>query len=226
MSVVAVSKVAFATEVDDMAEYQLIPSKTALVNVDMQNAFVEGTPLSAPDGVALLPVVNRLAAACRDAGMMVIHTLHVTRANGSNHGTMGELIEPVRAGYINEGTETAKLHPGVHVGPRDIMLYKPRYGSFTGTDLDLILRSNGIDTIIVTGICTNICCETTAREAGMKDYHVFFPSDGTETFPTGGLTVDEIKKATLATLGTAFAKITTVDETIDLIRRNSNGGAT
>jgi hypothetical protein len=58
----------------------------------------------------------------------------------------------------------------------------------------------------------------------MKDYHVFFPSDGTETFPTGGLTVDEIKKATLATL--AFAKITTVDETIDLIRRNSNGGAT
>src|ERR1700722_7164606 len=191
MSVVAVSKVAFATEVDDMAEYQLIPSKTALVNVDMQNAFVEGTPLSAPDGVALLPVVNRLAAACRDAGMMVIHTLHVTR-----------------------------------IGPRDIMLYKPRYGSFTGTDLDLILRSNGIDTIIVTGICTNICCETTAREAGMKDYHVFFPSDGTETFPTGGLTVEEIKKATLATLGTAFAKITTVDETIDLIRRNSNGVAT
>ena len=51
-----------------MAEYPLIPSKTAPVNVDMQNAFVEGTPLSAPDGVALLPVVNRLAAACRDAG--------------------------------------------------------------------------------------------------------------------------------------------------------------
>jgi nicotinamidase-related amidase len=106
------------------------------------------------------------------------------------------------------------------------MLYEPRYGSFTGTDLDQILRSNGIDTIIVTGICTNICCETTAREAGMKDYYVFFPSDGTETFPAGGLTVDEIKKATLATLGTAFAKITTVDETIDMIRRSSNGVAT
>jgi hypothetical protein len=57
----------------------------------------------------------------------------------------------------------------------------------------------------------------------MKDYHVFFPSDGTETFPTGGLTVDEIKKVTLATLGTAFAKITTVDETIDLIRRKRSG---
>jgi nicotinamidase-related amidase len=134
---------------------------------------------------------------------------------------MGELIEPVRAGYINEGTETAKLHPGVEVGADDIMLYKPRYGSFTGTDLDQILRSNGIDTIIISGICTNICCETTAREAGMRDYHVFFTSDGTETFPAGGLSVEEIKKATLTTLGVAFAKIVSVDETVALIRRNS-----
>lgn len=201
-----------------MADYQLVPQRTALVNVDMQNAFVEGSPLSAPDGPALVPVVNRLAAACREAGMMVIHTLHVTRRDGSNQGTMGELIEPVRAGYIAEGSETAKLHPGIEVGPHDIMLYKPRYGSFTGTDLDLILRSNGIDSIIVSGICTNICCETTAREAGMRDYHVFFPSDGTETFPAGGLSVAEIKKATLATLGVAFAKILTVDEIIARIR--------
>jgi nicotinamidase-related amidase len=201
-----------------MADFKLDPSRTALVNVDMQNAFVEGTPLSAPNGPALVPVVNRLAKACRDAGMMVIHTLHVTRRDGSNHGTMGELIEPVRVGYINEGTETAKLHPGVEVGPRDILLYKPRYGSFTGTDLDQVLRSNGVDSIIVTGICTNICCETTAREAGMKDYHVFFPSDGTETFPAGGLSVEEIKKATLTTLGVAFAKILTVDELIDKIK--------
>lgn len=203
-----------------MAGFDLIPSRTALVNVDMQNAFVEGTPLAAPNGPALIPIVNKLAKACRDAGMMVIHTLHVTRPDGSNHGTMGELIEPVRAGYINEGTETAKLHPGVAVGKGDILLYKPRYGSFTGTDLDQILRSHGVDSIIVTGICTNICCETTAREAGMKDYHVFFPSDGTETFPAGGLTVEDIKKATLATLGTAFARILTVDAIIDLIKKN------
>ncbi len=205
-----------------MADYQLIPSKTALVNVDMQNAFVEGTPLSAPGGVALLEPVNRLAAACRAAGIKVIHTLHVTRADGTNLGTMGELIEPVRAGYIKEGSETAKLHPGVRVEKSDILLYKPRYGSFTGTDLDLVLRGNGIDTIIVTGICTNICCETTAREAAMRDYHVFFTSDGTETFPLGDLTVEQIKKATITTLGLAFAKIVSVNGLIDLIRRNSN----
>lgn len=204
-----------------MATYDLIPSKTALVNIDMQNAFVEGTPLSAPGGVALLEPVNRVAAACRAAGIKVIHTLHVTRPDGSNMGTMGELIEPVRAGYISEGSETAKLHPGVRVEPGDILLYKPRYGSFTGTDLDLILRSNGIDTIIITGICTNICCETTAREAAMRDYHVFFTSDGTETFPLGDLSVEQIKRATLTTLGLAFAKIVSVAELIAMIRHRA-----
>jgi ureidoacrylate peracid hydrolase len=203
---------------ENMANWTLDPKRTALVNVDMQNAFVEGTPLSAPGGVALLAPVNRIADACRAAGIRVIHTLHVTRADGSNMGTMGELVEPVRAGYIREGSETAKLHRGVKVEKGDILLYKPRYGAFTGTDLDQILRSNGIDTIIVSGICTNICCETTAREAGMRDYHVFFLSDGTETFPVGNLSVEEIKRATLTTLGLAFAKVVSVDEMIGLIR--------
>jgi ureidoacrylate peracid hydrolase len=204
-----------------MPDWNLEPKRTALINVDMQNAFVEGTPLSAPGGVALLRPVNRVADACRAAGIKVIHTLHVTRADGTNLGTMGELIEPVRAGYIREGSETAKLHPGVKVEKGDILLYKPRYGSFTGTDLDLVLRSNGIDTVIISGICTNICCETTAREAGMRDYRVFFLSDGTETFPAGGMTVEEIKRATLTTIGLAFARVLSVDECIALIKKGS-----
>ena len=148
------------------AQYEVSPARMALVNIDMQVAFVEGTPLSAPGGVALLPTVNRLAEACRACGIMVIHTRHVTRPDGSNLGTMGELIESVRAGYIMEGSETAELHAGLEVKPSDIVLNKPRYGAFTGTDLDNLLRANGIDTIIVSGICTNICCETSAREAG------------------------------------------------------------
>ena len=196
------------------AQYEVNPARMALVNIDMQVAFVEGTPLSAPGGVAMLPTVNRLAEACRAAGIMVIHTRHVTRPDGSNLGTMGELIESVRAGYIMEGSETAKLHPGLEVKPSDIVLNKPRYGSFTGTDLDNLLRANGIDTIIVSGICTNICCETTAREAGQRDYHVFFMEDGTETFPAGGLSVEEIKKAVHTTIGLAFANVIPVDDMI------------
>lgn len=208
-----------------MTEYSVNPARMALVNVDMQIAFVEGTPLSAPDGVALLPVVNRLAEACRQAGMMVIHTRHVTRPDGSNLGTMGELIDAVRDGYIMDGSETAKLHPGLDVKADDIVLEKPRYGAFSGTDLDNVLRAAGIDTIIVSGICTNICCETTAREAGMRDYHVFFMEDGTETFPAGGLTVEEIKKAVHTTIGLAFANVIPVDEMIGRIERAGGAAA-
>lgn len=208
-----------------MTEYAVDPARMALVNVDMQVAFVEGTPLSAPGGVALLSVVNRLAAACRQAGMMVIHTRHVTRPDGSNLGTMGELINAVREGYIMDGSETAKLHPGLEVKAGDIVLEKPRYGAFSGTDLDNVLRANGIDTIVVSGICTNICCETTTREAGMRDYHVFFMEDGTETFPAGGLTVEEIKRAVHTTLGLAFANVIPVYDMISRIE-GASGKAT
>ena len=204
-----------------MTQYVVDPARMALVNVDMQIAFVEGTPLSAPDGVALLPVVNRLADACREAGMMVIHTRHVTRPDGSNLGTMGELIDAVREGYIMDGSETAKLHPGLDVKDGDILLEKPRYGAFSGTDLDNLLRANGVDTIIVCGICTNICCETTTREAGMRDYHVFFMEDGTETFPAGGLTIEDIKKAVHTTIRLAFANVISVDEMIARINSAS-----
>lgn len=201
-----------------MAAYEVNPARMALVNVDMQVAFVEGTPLSAPAGVELLDTVNKLSAACRDAGIMVIHTKHTTRADGSNLGTMGVLCDPVREGYIQEGTKTVELHAGLDVVPGDIVLEKPRYGAFSGTDLDMILRSHGIDTIIVSGICTNICCETTAREAGMRDYFVFFMEDGTETFPTGGLTVEEIKRATNATIACVFGRVIKVDDMIARIQ--------
>jgi nicotinamidase-related amidase len=77
-----------------MVDFAVNPRKLALVNVDLQNAFVEGTPVSAPDGPAIVARVNKLAAACRRAGVLVIHTAHVTRPDGSNVGVMGEIIPP------------------------------------------------------------------------------------------------------------------------------------
>ena len=114
----------------------------------------------------------------------MIHTVHVVRPDGSNTGVMGEIIPAVAAGVLNKGNRQAELHPGIIVGPNDIILEKPRYGAFTSTDLELILRNRGIDPVIITGICTNVCCETTARQANMRDFHVFFLSDATGTFNT------------------------------------------
>jgi nicotinamidase-related amidase len=197
-----------------MVSFAVQPARMALVNIDMQNCFVENSPLAAPGGRALLERVNRLTKACRDTGVQVIHTAHVVRPDGSNVGVMGELIKPVGDGYLNNDRVSSRLHPALEIEPGDILLDKPRYGSFHSTDLELILRSKGIDTIIISGICTNICCETTAREAGMRDFHVFFLSDGTATFPIGDVSAEDIQRVSCATLGLAFAQVVTTDEMI------------
>lgn len=193
------------------------PQRMALINVDMQNCFVHGSPIAAPDGLALLERINQLAAVCRGAGIPVIHTSHVLRPDGSNMGVLAELA-PVKAGIINKGSVSAALHPDLVVDSIDILLDKPRFGAFYGTDLEMILRTRGIDTVIIAGIATNVCCETTAREAMVRDFRVFFLSDGTTTFGMGDVSGAELQKATLATLGMVFAHILTLDEMIAQIQ--------
>jgi ureidoacrylate peracid hydrolase len=183
----------------------------------MQNCFVEDSPISATDGLTVLKRINRLAAVCREAGILVIHTSCVLRPDGSNMGVLGETSPPAKAGILNKGTESAALHPMLVVGDRDILLDKPRFGAFHGTDLEMILRARRIDTVIITGIATNVCCETTAREAMVRDFHVFFLSDGTATAAMGNASAAELQKATLATLGFLFGQVLTVDEMIQKI---------
>jgi nicotinamidase-related amidase len=201
-----------------MADFAVVPQRTALVNVDMQNCFVHGSPLSAPGGLNVLDRINRVAAACRAAGILVIHASHVLRPDGSNTGVLGEIAPIVRQGIIMRGSESAALHQGLVVDPRDILLEKPRFGAFYSTDLELILRSRGIDSIIITGISTNVCCETTAREATVRDFRVFFLSDGTANSDIGEVSAAELMRATCATLGRMFAQVLTVEEMIHKIQ--------
>ena len=200
-----------------MVDFEAVHERTALINVDMQNCFVNGYPTSAPDGLEVQDRINRLAAVCREAGILVIHTSMVLRPDGSNRGVLSEMAPPVREGMLDKGAESAALHKGLVVDPQDLLLDKPRFGAFHGTDLELILRTGGIDTIIISGIATNICCETTAREAMVRDFHVFFLSDGTATFGMGDASAAELQKSTLATLGFLFAQTLTVDEMIKKI---------
>jgi len=204
-----------------MAEFKVQPRTLALLNVDLQNLFVERSPIAAPDGVAVVERVNRLSAVCRELGVPVVHTLHVTRPDGSNVGVLGEIIPPVKDGLIARGSFPAALHAKLVVDPRDILLEKPRYGAFHGTDLELILRSRGIDSIIVTGIASNVCVDTTVREACVRDFRVFVLSDGTATSDMGGVPHAELQRATCAVLGFAFAHVLTVDEMIEKLRAAS-----
>jgi nicotinamidase-related amidase len=197
-----------------MVDFPAVRARLALINVDLQNIFVEGFPISAPDGLAVVARVNRLSAACRKAGVLVIHTAHVTRPDGSNVGVLGDIIPPARDGLIAQGSFPAALHSKLEVEAGDIVLEKPRFGAFHGTDLELVLRGRDIDSVIVTGIATNVCAESTAREANARDFRVFFMSDGTATRDMGGVSSSELQRATCAVLAEAFAQVLSVDEMI------------
>ena len=198
------------------APFPVVPSRMALINVDMQNCFVEGYPVSAPEGPLVLRRINQLAGACRAAGVLVIHTAHVLRVGGSNAGVMREYIPAIRAGLIDRGSHASALHPDLDVNPQDIVLEKPRFGAFAGTDLELILRARSIDSVVISGIATNICCETTAREACMRDFRLFFLSDATATFDLAGVSHKAIQKTVCATL-TLFGRVLTTNTLLDEI---------
>jgi nicotinamidase-related amidase len=197
-----------------MADLALDPTRTALINVDVQRCFVAGTPLSAPGGRQLVDTINRLSRACRDSGVLVVHTRMRVRADGSNVGLMRELVPPLIVRLYTEGSPTMELHDALEVAPDDVVVDKPRYGAFTGTDLELLLRARGVDTVVISGIATNICCETTAREAGQRDFRVLFLSDGTATSPMNGVTAADLQRATCASLGMVFAQIATVEDVV------------
>lgn len=201
-----------------MVDFDVVPERTALLNIDLQNLFVEGYQASAPSGLVTLGRINQLAAVCREAGVLVIHVSHVLRPDGSNMGVLGVLHPEVRAGILRKGGPPTALHHALAIDTRDLLLEKPRYGAFHGTDLELILRSRGIDTVIIAGIATNICCDTTAREATVRDFRVLFLRDGTATSGSSDCSPEEMQAVTLATLNGAFGQVLSIDETIGKIR--------
>jgi ureidoacrylate peracid hydrolase len=81
-----------------------------------------------------------------------------------------------------------------------------------------VLRSAAVDTVLISGIATNICCDTTAREASQRDYRVVFLSDGTATKEMNGVPAAELQRATLASLAMVFVRVATVEEVVTALR--------
>jgi nicotinamidase-related amidase len=198
-----------------VVDFDLIPSRTALLNVDVQNCFVA----AALDGPVLVERINRFAETCRRAGIVVIHTRHVLRPDGSDMGLLGEFVPPIKEGMLNEDAQSSSLHRDLVVEPRDTILTKPRFGAFFGTDLDELLRAHQIEAVIVSGISTDVCCDTTAREAHARDMKVFFLSDGTAT---AGPNPVEVQRNTLRLVGALFGHVLTIEQMTERVLRSSD----
>lgn len=91
-----------------MIDYAVVPERTALVNIDMQNCFVEG----ADDGVVALDRINWLAGLCRDAGILVVHTRHVQRPDGSDMGVLGDIVPKDSGRLAQQGCQDCRPTSG------------------------------------------------------------------------------------------------------------------
>lgn len=183
-------------------EMQLNQEKSALLVIDMQNFFLDpNSPTFTCGGLAILPNLVKTIAAFREAGRPVIYTKHVHHADGLDAGIMGWWWE----GMCIEGSPESEVHKDIAPRPNEKVILKHRYSAFYNTDLETILRVQKIEDLVISGIMTNMCCESTARDAYYRDYRLFFLADGT------GSINEEMHLASLLNLAFGFAWVTTVD---------------
>ncbi len=204
------------------------PARTALLLIDLTNDFVspegKAARVGGRDVTPALRAVERaavLAGAARDAGVAVVHCLHTTLPGGAADSPVWHDARS-RAAYSAvdvclDGTwgqqpvEPLAPHRGDHI------VKKYRYGAFTGTHLELLLRSLRRDTVVCAGVSTNVCVDTTVREAFSREFYVHIAEDACASWD---MTLHD------AALRTAEQRFATVGTTGDLSRVWAAAGTT
>ena len=200
--------------------YDLSHGRTALLVIDVQREYFD------PDGPAfvehaadIVANVNLLIDAFRAHRLPIVFMKHEHRADGSDAGRMGDFSAPDEEDSFVAGTPRVELIPELRVRPDDIVVVKRRYSSFLGTDLEAILHTAASRAVVVCGLMTSFCCETTARDAHGRDYEVLFVADaneGPDLENAEGAPVphDVVLAGTTTALGAGFAEIVTSAEVV------------
>jgi ureidoacrylate peracid hydrolase len=198
---------------------RLETASTALVTVDMQSTFcAPGGPAEVPGARGIVPNINRLSAGLRRLGCPVIWVLHAnTQSSGRSDGPL--FVEHVVAAEVRERT-LESLEPGrqqvwpeLDTAAEDIIIAKNRYSALVpgSSTLERVLRALGVDTLLIAGTKTNVCCESTARDAMMLDFKVVLVSDCCAALS------DDEHRATLETHIQQFGDVATAEEVLRLL---------
>jgi ureidoacrylate peracid hydrolase len=208
------------------------PKHAALLLVDLQNDFCaeggmmhrEKRDLSLVQ--AMVPRLARLVDEARAAGTRCIWIRNVYNTSPNTYLSEVWLEQASRrrqGSYTEHPVCEADAWNGdfyqVRPATGEAIVTKHRFGAFEGTDLDLILRSQQIRTVIMTGVATNVCVETTARQAFLKDYYVVFASDCTATYD------QRDQDATLRTIDNFFGQVASAEEIVTCWRGSADVAA-
>jgi ureidoacrylate peracid hydrolase len=194
-------------------------ARSALLVVDMQNHFVApGFHAEVPAARDIVSTINRIARAMRETGGTVIWiqtTASGAREQWANHHRFDMTPEraEARLASLAEDAEGFRLYQALEPAASDVFVKKVKYSAFIqgSSDLDSQLKRRGIESLLIAGTTTNVCCESTARDAMMLDYRVIVLSDA-----TAASTIEE-HVAALNNLALFFADVMTVDEALQRV---------
>jgi ureidoacrylate peracid hydrolase len=194
------------------------PRKTALVVVDLQNAFMMPGVAHALCEMApsIVPNVNRLAEALRQAGGTVawVRTTATPEcltewSQYYEHLTREQQLKRIEA--LADGSKGHEFWPELDIKPQDLIVTKLRYSAFIqgASDLEAQLRARGIDTVLITGTVTGVCCESTARDAMMRNFRTIMISDG------NAASTDQDHASSLIAFYLTFGDVETTDAVVE-----------
>jgi nicotinamidase-related amidase len=153
----------------------LDPKTTALLVMDLQNGAVQMLDMGKD---AVLARTATLIESARKAGVRIVYVVVGFRAGYPEVGTRNPLFASVReSGRLVEGSADVQVHATVAPKPGEVIVTKRRVSAFAGTDLDMVLRAGGIDTLILTGITTSGVVLSTVRHASDADYRLVVVED-------------------------------------------------
>lgn len=181
----------------------MIKNQQALLVIDVQNEYFTGRlPVTFPEN-SLENILKAMDHAAR-VGMPVVVIQHTAPSKDSP--------------TFRKGSEGWKLHPEVQKRKRDVLIEKNLPGSFTGTELEKWLLEQGVERVAICGYMTQICCDTTARQAFHLGLQVDFLSDATGTLSiqnsAGAISDCDLHRAVLVTMAMKFARVVGTEEWI------------
>jgi nicotinamidase-related amidase len=183
--------------------------KACLVLIDVQESFRQRPYFTEADVPAYLAAQNALIAACQERGVPIVRIFHVEGPKTAQNAFA------VESGFVRPFEGLTPVEPAV-------MFHKTRHSALVGTGLDVWLTQQGISRLIISGIRTEQCCETTTRHASDLGFEVDYVTDATLTFDMqladgSPLRAADIKARTAAVLKDRFARICSVPQAIDRI---------
>lgn len=203
-----------------MSDLSYKKDNSALLIIDMQNAFInkEGSlskmGLDTSRTSTVIDPIKELKKEFKAQNRPVIYIQHTHRVDKTDGGMIVKVFPPIMdLGHCMEGTWDGEIIDELKPEKDDYIVKKHRFSAFYNTQLEEVLRGLGIETLVVSGIATNVCVESTVRDAFYRDYNVFVPRETTASY-----TVEQ-EQGSFGNFEFAFARVVSLDDMLNELKK-------